>query len=118
MSLEHAILGFLNYRALSGYDLKKIFSVSFTFFSDLSYGSIYPALKKLEQQGLITMKLEIQESSPNRKSTAKIFDGEDAHAFVQATRPFFEKTKRVRPDAVRKESREFFLVCLGFKGRA
>jgi DNA-binding PadR family transcriptional regulator len=52
---------------MSGYDLKKIFSLSFAFFSDLSYGSIYPALKKLEQAGLITMELEIQENAPNRK---------------------------------------------------
>jgi len=25
MSLQHAILGFLNYKSLTGYDLKKIF---------------------------------------------------------------------------------------------
>jgi len=29
MSLEHAILGFLNYHAYTGYDLKKIFDTSF-----------------------------------------------------------------------------------------
>jgi DNA-binding PadR family transcriptional regulator len=28
MSLEYAILGFLNYRTYSGYDLKKIFDAS------------------------------------------------------------------------------------------
>ena len=28
MSLEYAILGFLNYRPLSGYDLKKVFDNS------------------------------------------------------------------------------------------
>lgn len=44
----------------------------------------------------------------------KVFDGEDAHAFVQSVRPSFDKVKRTRPEAVRRESREFFLVCLGF----
>jgi DNA-binding PadR family transcriptional regulator len=67
MDVKSIVLGSLFDKSLSGYDLKKIFSLSFTFFSGLSYGSIYPALKKLEQQGLITMKLEIQESAPNRK---------------------------------------------------
>jgi DNA-binding PadR family transcriptional regulator len=67
MDAKTILLGCLFDQSLSGYDLKKIFSLSFTFFSGLSYGSIYPALKKLEQDGLVTMKLEIQESAPNRK---------------------------------------------------
>jgi DNA-binding PadR family transcriptional regulator len=67
MDVKTILLGFLFEKSLSGYDLKKRFSLSFAFFSGLSYGSIYPALKKMEQEGLITMKLEIQESAPNRK---------------------------------------------------
>jgi DNA-binding PadR family transcriptional regulator len=67
MDVKTIVLGSLFDKSLSGYDLKKIFSLSFAFFSGLSYGSIYPALKKLEQAGLISMKLEIQENAPNRK---------------------------------------------------
>jgi DNA-binding PadR family transcriptional regulator len=67
MDVKTILLGSLFDKSLSGYDLKKLFSLSFAFFSGLSYGSIYPALKKLEGEGLITMKLEIQESAPNRK---------------------------------------------------
>jgi DNA-binding PadR family transcriptional regulator len=67
MDVKTILLGSLFDKSLSGYDLKKLFSLSFAFFSGLSYGSIYPALKQLEQEGLITMKLEIQESAPNRK---------------------------------------------------
>jgi DNA-binding PadR family transcriptional regulator len=67
MDVKTILLGSLFDKSLSGYDLKKLFSLSFAFFSGLSYGSIYPALKKLEQAGLITMKLEIQENAPNRK---------------------------------------------------
>jgi DNA-binding PadR family transcriptional regulator len=67
MDVKTILLGSLFDKSLSGYDLKKLFSLSFAFFSGLSYGSIYPALKKLEEEGLITMKLEIQESVPNRK---------------------------------------------------
>jgi DNA-binding PadR family transcriptional regulator len=67
MDVKTILLGSLFDKSLSGYDLKKLFSLSFAFFSGLGYGSIYPALKKLEEEGLITMKLEIQESAPNRK---------------------------------------------------
>jgi DNA-binding PadR family transcriptional regulator len=67
MDVKTILLGSLFDKSLSGYDLKKLFSLSFGFFSGLNYGSIYPALKQLEQKGLITMKLEIQESAPNRK---------------------------------------------------
>lgn len=67
MDAKTILLGCLFDKRLSGYDLKKLFSHSFAFFSGLSYGSIYPALKKLEQDGLVTMKLEIQASAPNRK---------------------------------------------------
>ncbi|MFT4624844.1 MAG: 23S rRNA (uridine2552-2'-O)-methyltransferase [Myxococcota bacterium] len=50
---------------------------------------------------------------PGGNAVVKVFDGEDAHAFVQEQRPHFTKVKRARPDAVRRSSREFFLVCLG-----
>jgi DNA-binding PadR family transcriptional regulator len=52
---------------LTGYDLKKRFSISFSFFSGVSYGSIYPALKKMEKEGLVTQQVEIQDGAPNRK---------------------------------------------------
>ena len=40
---------------------------------------------------------------------------EDAPAFVLTVRKSFAETKRVRPEAVRSNSKEFFLVCTGFK---
>ncbi len=47
----------------------------------------------------------------------KVFDGEDAHAYVTSIRPYFDKVKRVKPEAVRTQSREFFVVATGFVGR-
>jgi DNA-binding PadR family transcriptional regulator len=67
MDVGSTLLGFLMYRSMTGYELKKFFSMSFSFFSGLSYGSIYPALKKMEKAGLITMRLEVQDGAPNRK---------------------------------------------------
>jgi DNA-binding PadR family transcriptional regulator len=67
MDVKTIILGFLMENSMTGYELKKAFSISFSFFSGISYGSIYPALKKMEREGLITMTHHIQDGSPNRK---------------------------------------------------
>lgn len=49
---------------------------------------------------------------PGGHFVVKVFDGEEAHPFVQSLRPHFARCKRMRPEAVRQTSREFFLVCL------
>lgn len=41
----------------------------------------------------------------------KVFDGEDAPAFVKSFSQHFSKVKRVKPEAVRNESVEFFIVA-------
>jgi DNA-binding PadR family transcriptional regulator len=61
------LLGFLLIGDMTGYELRKLFTLSFSFFSAVSYGSIYPALKKMEGEGHITMRLEVQDGAPNRK---------------------------------------------------
>lgn len=52
---------------------------------------------------------------PGGHLITKVFDGEDAHGFVQSVRPHFAKVRRVRPEAVRRESREFFLLCMNYQ---
>ena len=46
---------------------------------------------------------------------AKVFDGEDAHPFVLSLSEHFTRVRRVKPVAVRNESVEFFVVCMGKK---
>ena len=41
----------------------------------------------------------------------KVFDGEDAHAFTLAVRTVFKRVRRIKPEATRNESVEFFLVA-------
>ncbi|MFZ1983306.1 MAG: PadR family transcriptional regulator [Desulfatitalea sp.] len=67
MDAQTIILGFLTRGEKTGYELKQYFSISFSFFSGLSYGSIYPALRRMTQQGLVTMLKERQEHAPDRK---------------------------------------------------
>lgn len=67
MDVQSIILGFLMRGSKTGYELKQYFSISFSFFSGLSYGSIYPALRRMAQQGLVTMRKERQTHAPDRK---------------------------------------------------
>ena len=67
MDVQSILLGFLMRGSKTGYELKQYFSISFSFFSGLSYGSIYPALRRMEQHGLVTMRRERQKSAPDRK---------------------------------------------------
>ena len=53
MSLKHAILGFLSFTPLSGYDLKKAFDRSVKHFWPANQSQIYRTLVELEEQGLI-----------------------------------------------------------------
>jgi DNA-binding PadR family transcriptional regulator len=67
MSLEYAILGFLNYLPLSGYDLKKMFDTSVQHFWPADQSQIYRTLARLTGQGLVEMQVIHQEDRPDRK---------------------------------------------------
>jgi 23S rRNA (uridine2552-2'-O)-methyltransferase len=49
---------------------------------------------------------------PGGHFVVKVFDGEDAPQFVLPLKLQYAHTKRLKPDATRKQSREFFLVCM------
>jgi len=67
MSLDHAILGFLNYHAYSGYDLKKIFDTSVRHFWSADQSQIYRTLARLTENGQAVMEKIPQEDRPDRK---------------------------------------------------
>jgi DNA-binding PadR family transcriptional regulator len=66
MDVKTIILGFLNYGEMSGYDIKQAFTNSIGFFYDASFGAIYPALRKLEEEGYVTKQEIIQSGKPNK----------------------------------------------------
>lgn len=53
MSLKHAILGFLSYRPMSGYDLKKAFDGSVQHFWPADQSQIYRTLAQAAAEGLV-----------------------------------------------------------------
>jgi len=52
-ALEFAILGSLKERSLHGYELRKELKGRLGLFPNLSFGTLYPALKRMERDGLI-----------------------------------------------------------------
>lgn len=67
LSLEHAILGFLQYRPLSGYDLKSYFDMSVRHFWPADQSQIYRTLSKLAERGLAEVEVIAQDDRPDRK---------------------------------------------------
>lgn len=67
MDVKTVCLGMLTDGEASGYDLKKHFESTFGHFFAAGYGSIYPALSSLAEQGLVTCKHVSQAGKPDRK---------------------------------------------------
>jgi PadR family transcriptional regulator AphA len=67
MDVKTVCLGMLTEGPASGYDLKKQFESSFAHFFAAGYGSIYPALASLADQGLVECEEIPQEGKPDRK---------------------------------------------------
>jgi PadR family transcriptional regulator, regulatory protein AphA len=67
MSLDYAILGFLNYQPLSGYDLKKIFDRSVRHFWHADQSQIYRTLSRLTAEELVRVEVVEQSDRPDRK---------------------------------------------------
>ena len=68
MNVRTLILAILHFTEASGYDIKKMSSDGpFSFFIDISFGSIYPTLARLEQEGLVACRVENHPGKPAAK---------------------------------------------------
>jgi len=54
--LDYIITGMILDEKLTGYDIKKEIEFSVGHFCKVSYGNLYPTLKKLTEKGLLTMR--------------------------------------------------------------
>lgn len=102
MDVKTLCLGLLSLGDACGYDLKKRFEALFRHFFSAGYGSIYPALAELAQQGLVTCRTENAEGRPERK----VYSITDA-----GRRRFQEALHRTRPQ---HKLRSDFLAMLYF----
>jgi DNA-binding PadR family transcriptional regulator len=67
--IKYAILGLLHYTDMHGYRIKEHIERNFGHMWSINYGQIYPNLKKLHEDGLISMKEVVVngEKGPPRK---------------------------------------------------
>ncbi len=67
MDTRTLCLGVLTLGEASGYDVRKTLTETFSHFMEISPSGIYPALKDLEDRGLVSSERVVQEDRPNKK---------------------------------------------------
>lgn len=67
MSIPHALLGLLVRAPMHGYELKSSFEAELGSLWTLNYGQLYPALEKLEADGLVAKERVVQDDRPDKK---------------------------------------------------
>ena len=104
MSLDHAILGFLSHKSLTGYDLKKEFDSTVWYFWPAQQSQIYRTLSKLIEREHVSVEVVPQKGRPNRK----------VHHITESGRRALRKwLAEPHPDT---PSREPYLVQVFFSG--
>ncbi len=73
-SFRHLLLGLLARQPMSGYDIKLLFKSMNWLIGSPSSGSLYPVLRRLHEEGLVTAETVPQETRPSRRvySTTRI----------------------------------------------
>ena len=75
---KYAILGVLNIRPASGYDIKKFCDQSINHFWNENYGHIYPVLKQMEKDEWLTKVVEKVTGRPDRNVYSVTTKGRNA----------------------------------------
>lgn len=68
MNIQTLCLSILYDKDVTGYEIRKLSTTgNYAYFVEASFGSIYPALNKLEKNGFVTSRLEAHAGSPTKK---------------------------------------------------
>lgn len=87
MILKYAILGLLHYRNMHGYRIKNHIESNFGYMWSVNYGQIYPILKKMQQEGLVSMVEVLQDNAPSKKLYSITPKGREEFARWLASEP-------------------------------
>jgi len=94
MNVKTLCLGYLSLQEATGYEIKKdVEEGLFSHFIEASYGSIYPALSQLAQEGLVTFREEEQAGKPDKKVYAVTEAGRVALRHALSILPARDKYK-------------------------
>jgi DNA-binding PadR family transcriptional regulator len=77
VDLSFAVLGFLQDRPMHGYQLKRALSPALSSSQLLNDGVLYPLLKRMERDGLITKRVERAGKAPDRNVFRPTKQGKD-----------------------------------------
>jgi len=81
MDVRTICLGILSRGEATGYEIKKLFEDDgYRYFVEASFGSIYPALNRLTEEGLVSVREEAQVKRPDRKVYSITDNGRRAFA--------------------------------------
>jgi DNA-binding PadR family transcriptional regulator len=75
--LDFALLGFLNYAPMTGYELKQYMDGSTSHFWNAKLSQIYTTLKALEKKGWIHSTIQTQEDRPDKRVYTITAEGKD-----------------------------------------
>lgn len=79
MNVKTLCLAILHEKDATGYEIRKLSTEGeYAYFLEASFGSIYPALAKLEEDGLVTSRVETQNGRPAKKIYAITDEGRTA----------------------------------------
>lgn len=77
MSIRHAILGFLSWKPMSGYELKRLFGDALSFHWSGNNNQIYGSLLELHRAELVSVEVLQQEKLPAKKRYAITAEGKE-----------------------------------------
>lgn len=75
VSVQHALLGFMESTPRHGYDLKRSYDSLFSEMRPLRFGQIYATLSRLERDGLVELAATAPGQGPERKTYAITTEG-------------------------------------------
>lgn len=102
MNVRTLCLAILYFGDATGYEIRKLSTEGkYSYFVEASYGAIYPALAKLEKDGLVTCRIEAVDGKPSRKVYSITERGRDEFKTSLHENP--------KPDLFRSE---FLLVAM------
>jgi len=81
-TLEYVVLGLISLHPQSGYSIINYFSPRGVYSWNASPGTIYPILKRLEKQGIIDGKLELEPMTRQRKTYTLSKSGSDQDLYL------------------------------------
>lgn len=93
-TLKYAILGLINRKAMTGYDLMKEFNIDLVNFWHAQHSQLYPELKKLTAEGLITYETVLQGEKLEKKLYSITDEGKKVFLSWLAQQDLLEPTPK------------------------